>query len=122
MWKYQDTDDMYNNELYHSKYIRKYIGKSGKPVYVYQDRKKIDNVSVTKGQSKDTKYTQLEIGKAKDNWTYDKLKEKKVKIGNTTFSYSNETGTHNFRIDVDNKKKEKRISRGKSIIEKYLKK
>lgn len=126
MWQYRNTDEIYNDELYHYKYVRKYMGKGGKPVYIYQNTKssKNKNITATTGQSVHGKYAQVEIGKAKDNWTYDDLKEKKIKIGKATFSYSNETGTHNFRVDVDKdnkkKKKEKRISKGKNVVDKLL--
>lgn len=143
MWQYQKTEDMFagrfnqnEDHLEHSyKYLRKYMGKNGKMVYVYQKIKKnlntnkiyqknikAGNTQVTVGQSKKSKYAALDIGKPKDNWTYDQYKEKKVKIGKTTFTASNETGTLNLRVDVDNNKKKKRAATGKSIISKIFKK
>lgn len=145
MWQYHNTDEMYvgrfnkNEEhLEHGrtyKYIRKYMSKNGKWVYVYQKVKKAantnkiyqktvktksGNANVTYGNSKYSKYANLEVGKPKDNWTYDDYKEKKIKVGRTTVTASNETGTFNLRVDVDHKKKKKRAASGKSIISKLF--
>lgn len=146
MWKYNKTDDIYTgrfdrNDKYieHGrtfKYIRKYMGKNGKWIYVYQKVKKANstnkiyqktvksksgNTQVTVGNSKNSKYASVDLGKPKKDWTYDDYKEKKVKVGKTTFTANNETGTLNLRVDIDNNKK-KRAASGKSIISKLFKK
>lgn len=136
MWKYNYTNEMYDgkSELYHSKYLRKYMAKSGKMVYVYPNRLK-NNKGKIKVDSK-TNYNDgkgnyqhsteiyndktkngigLFRGSNKDHKyagisigapkeNY-KYKEKQIKIGNKTLYIHNDNGT--FNAEIHSKRKNK---------------
>lgn len=152
MWKYQNTDDMYigrfdknSDYLEHSKYLRKYLSKTGKMVYVYNKTKnnkngkiKVDS-KMNYNDGKGTYQHSTEIyndktgngislfkGSNKDHKyagisigtpkeNY-KYKEKTFKIGNKSLHFHNDNGTLNIEFHSDKKKK------GKNAVSKALKK
>jgi hypothetical protein len=126
MWQYQSTD-----ELYHGKYLRKYLGKNGKYIYVYPkynnhddginkqqslsiDTKNGNNITLVKGSNKENSYKGISFGKIKD---VNKYKETNKKIGNLNINYNNENGQHNITISKENRK-----NRGKKAIDNIIKK
>lgn len=155
MWKYQNTDDMYigrfnpnEKHIMHYKYLRRYVGKNGKMVYVYPKRQKSnikiesktafnngprDNqhyteiyndktrngVSFVSGSNKKDKYVGISVGVPKDNYNY---KEKSVKVGKYTLNVDNDNGTFNASLHKDHDDKKKKSTLGKSILSKLFSK
>ncbi len=124
------------DELMHSKYLRKYMGKSGKMIYVYKDsskdpkndfqtkwkdfkNKKGETLLTTeKGHNKKRNFTGVSIGKgAKSKKDY-KYYSKSIKLGKKELSIDNDEGRLNVYIFTQRKKNQ--INKGRNAVKKYL--
>lgn len=124
------------DELYHSKYLRKYMGKSGKMIYVYKnsskdtkngyqskwtdfENKKGETLLTTeKGHNKKNNFTGVSIGKGAKSRNDYKYRSGSIKLGKKEITIDNDNGKLN--IYVFTKRKKKQIDKGRSIAKKYL--
>lgn len=124
------------DELYHSKYLRKYMGKSGKMIYVYKNSSKNDKngfqtkwtdfknkkgealLTTEKGHNKKNNFKGVSIGKGAKSAKDYKYFSGSLKIGKKEITIDNDTGRLN--VYVFTKRKRKQVNKGRSIAKKYL--
>lgn len=152
MWQYQNTDEMYvgrfdsDDYIQHGKYLRKYVGKSGKMVYIYPKKNnekgklKVESkMGYNDGKGTYQHYTEIYNDKTKNGISLFRgsnagdhkyagisigapksnyaYKEKTVNLGKNKKIYvHNDNGTLNIEFHSNKKKK------GQNAVSKVLKK
>lgn len=137
MWTYNYT--IPPDELYHSKYLRKYMGKSGKMVYVYKekghagskesgfsdnytdykDKKGNTLLSTGKGYNSENNFKYVNIGKGANSRDDYKYVSKSFNLGKKKITIDNDEGRLN--ILVSEKKNKKNVSKGQRLVSRYSK-
>lgn len=134
---YDGRSALNSQELYHSKYLRKYMGKNGKMIYVYKNtagnyrkdgfedhytnfnnQKGETLLTTSKGRNTKNNFVGVSIGKgAKSRKDY-KYRSGSIKLGKTKITIDNDEGRLN--IYAYTQKKQKQINKGSKAVKKYL--
>lgn len=135
MWEYNYTPSP--EEIYHSKYLRKYMGKNGKMVYVYKghaenkqsgysenyrdynDRNGKTFLTTSKGHNNENNFKTVSIGRGANSRNDYKYKQKSFNLGKKKITIDNDEGRLN--VAVYEKRNKKKINKGRKKASKYLK-